>query len=118
MATAATADSGLAEVNKKLDEVIARAEREDEETGPIIRGRSSFERTTQKEKISEGDTAKVSDKNTGTDTVNEQGQDLTPSLVVKLPVSSLTDSDEIPSLVVKFPISSPTDTIKVSEKRR
>ena len=105
-------------MNKKLDEVIARAERQGGETGPIIRGRPSFERTAQKEKISEGEAAKVSENNFGTDTVNEQGQDLTPSLVVKLPVSSLTDSDEIPSLVVKFPISSPTDTIKVSEKRR
>ena len=110
-------------MNKKLDEVIARAEQEDELTGRIIRGRPSFERPVQMERSNEGDTAKVSEKNSGTDTVNEQGQDLTPSLVVKLPVSSLTNSggeygqDERSSLVVKLPISSPGDTIKVSEKR-
>lgn len=108
-------------MNKKIDEVIARVEREAEETGRIIRESSIFERTVQKEKTHEKDTANVNVKDSEKDT-EQQGQDPTPSLVVKLPVSSPTDSangnEDLPrSLVVKLPILSPTDTIKVSEKQ-
>lgn len=108
-------------MNKKIDDVLVRVERDAEETESLIKGHGPSESLIVKLPVQDttdsgNDTEYENGKVARPDAEDRADREPTPRLVVKLLLRRRQAQEQLAG-ILEQPFSPPTDTIKVSERR-